>query len=336
MIDLTTHYLGLKLRNPLVCSSSPLCQDLEAIQRMEEAGAGAVVLHSLFEEQIELESLDLSHYLDSTAEHYAESLSYFPDMGSYNLGPEGYLEHIREAKALVKIPIIASLNGHTRGGWIHYAKLIEQAGADALELNVYDIPTDPERTSAAVEDGLIGLVQEVAHEVKLPLAVKLSPFYTAPAALAKRLEQAGAKALVLFNRFYQPDFDLERLEVVPSLWLSTADELRLRLHWIAILHGNVHADLAVTGGVHTSQDVLKSLMAGANVTMMTSALLRHGIEHLQAVLHGLREWMEDHEYNSVKMMRGSMSFRSVANPAAFMRANYLKVLRSHSLFPSEG
>ncbi|MFO0930914.1 MAG: dihydroorotate dehydrogenase-like protein [Gemmataceae bacterium] len=336
MIDLTTHYLGLKLRNPLVCSSSPLCQDLESIQRMEEAGAGAVVLHSLFEEQIELESLDLNHYLESPGEHYAESLSYFPDMGSYNLGPEGYLEHVREAKALVKIPIIGSLNGHTRGGWIHYAKLIEQAGADALELNVYDIPTDPARTSAEVEDGLVALVQEVVGEVKIPLAVKLSPFYTAPAALAKRLDQAGAKALVLFNRFYQPDFDLERLEVVPSLWLSTADELRLRLHWIAILHGHVHADLAVTGGVHTSHDVLKALMAGANVAMLTSALLRHGIEHLQAVLHGLREWMEDHEYSSVKMMRGSMSFRSVANPAAFERANYLKVLRSHSLFPSEG
>lgn len=336
MIDLTTHYLGLKLRNPLVCSSSPLCQSLESLQRMEEAGASAVVLHSLFEEQIEVESLDLSRFLDSSSESYAESLSYFPDMGEYNLGPEGYLEHIREAKAILKIPVIASLNGRTRGGWIHYARLIEEAGADALELNVYDIPTDPELSSAEVEDALTGLVHDIAHQVKIPLAVKLSPFYTAPASLAKRLCVAGAKGLVVFNRFYQPDFDLERLEVVPSLWLSTTEELRLRLHWVAILFGNVRADLAITGGVHTSHDVLKSLMAGANVTMMTSALLRHGIEHLHAVLHGLREWMQEHEYESVKMMRGSMSFRSVANPGAFERANYLKVLRSHSLFPSEG
>jgi dihydroorotate dehydrogenase (fumarate) len=303
---------------------------------MEEEGAAAVVLHSLFEEQIERESLDLAHYLDHATEGYAESLSYFPDMGNYNLGPEGYLEHIREAKKLVKIPIIASLNGHTPGGWLRYAKLIQEAGADALELNVYDIPTNPAVSSNEVEDKLVDLVRDVVSQIAIPVAVKLSPFYTAPAALARRLDNAGARGLVLFNRFYQPDFDLENLEVIPSLWLSTAQELRLRLHWTAILAGRVQASLAVTGGVHTSSDVLKVILAGGSVAMMTSALLRHGIEHLSFVLGGLRDWLNEHEYHSLRVMRGSMSFRSVANPAAFERANYMKVLRAHSMFPQEG
>jgi dihydroorotate dehydrogenase (fumarate) len=331
MIDLTTCYLGLPLRNPLVCSSSPLCQDLEALRRMEEAGAAAVVLHSLFEEQLTLESLDLSHYLDAGTEGFAESLSYFPDMSRYNLGPEGYLEHVAQAKGLLDIPVIASLNGHTRGGWVRHAKLIEQAGADALELNVYEIATDPERSAGSVEDDLVGLVADVVREVRIPVAVKLGPFYTAPAHLARRIARAGAKGLVLFNRFYQPDFDLEHLDVVPSLWLSVAEELRLRLHWVALLDGRVDADLAVTGGVHTSDDVLKAMLAGASVAMMTSALLRQGIGHLAVVLAGLRAWMAEHEYPSVRMMKGAMSFRAVANPAAFERGNYLKVLRSHAL-----
>jgi dihydroorotate dehydrogenase (fumarate) len=331
MIDLTTTWLGLNLRNPLVCSASPLCQDLEALRRMEDAGAAAVVLHSLFEEQITVESLDLSRYLDQGTEGYAESLSYFPDMSRYNLGPEGYLEHIAQAKVLLHIPLIASLNGRTRGGWVHYAKLIEQAGADALELNVYEIATDPERSAAQVEDDLVGLVGDVVGEVRIPVAVKLGPFYTAPAHLARRIAAAGAKGLVLFNRFYQPDFDLETLDVVPSLWLSTAEELRLRLHWVAILEGRVQADLAVTGGVHTVHDVLKSLLAGASIAMMTSALLRHGIEYLAEVLAGLRDWMSEHEYRSVRMMQGAMSFRAVTDPAVFERANYLKVLRGGAL-----
>jgi dihydroorotate dehydrogenase (fumarate) len=335
MIDLTTSYLGLKLRNPLVCSASPLCQELDSLRRMEEAGAAAVVLHSLFEEQIVRESLDLSRFLDFGTEGFAEALSYFPDMEDYNLGPEGYLEHIRQAKALLQIPLIASLNGCSRGGWIHYARLIEQAGADALELNVYDIPTDPAMSSARVEAELVGLVGDVCREVKIPVAVKLSPFYTAPAALGQRLARAGARALVLFNRFYQPDFDLDRLEVVPSLWLSMPEELRLRLHWVAILYGQVAADLAVTGGVHTSDDVLKVLMAGGSVAMMTSALLRNGIEHLTSVLGGLCDWMVEHEYPSVKLMQGRMSFRSVTNQSAYERANYLKVLRAHARFPME-
>jgi dihydroorotate dehydrogenase (fumarate) len=332
MTDLTTRYLGLQLRNPVVCSASPLSQDLGAIVRMEQAGAAAVVLHSLFEEQIERQSLDLARYLEHGTEGYAESLSYFPDMGEYNLGPEGYLEHIRQAKAVVTIPIIASLNGCTRGGWLRYAQEIEKAGADALELNVYEIPTDPDRTSSEVEQGVVELVRDVVGRVSIPVAVKLSPFYTAPLSLAWRLADAGARGLVLFNRFYQPDFDLDRLEVVPSLWLSAADELRLRLHWAAILWGRVQADLAVTGGVHTGKDVLKVVMAGGSVAMMTSALLRFGVEHLTAVVAEMRDWMVEHEYPSLRVMHGSMSFRSVANPAAYERANYMKVLRSHALF----
>jgi dihydroorotate dehydrogenase (fumarate) len=336
MIDLSTRYLGLDLRNPLVCSSSPLCQDLATLGRLEAAGVGAVVLHSLFEEQIELESLDLAHCLESGAESYPEALSYFPDMADYNLGPDGYLEHVREAKSLLEVPVIASLNGRTRGGWLRYARLIEEAGADALELNVYEVPTEMERSAEQVENDLVGLVGDVARSVKIPVAVKLSPFYTAPAALAKRLVEAGAKGLVLFNRFYQPDFDLERLEVVPSLWLSTTDELRLRLHWTAILHGRVAADLAVTGGVHTGRDVLKVTMAGGSVAMMTSALLRHGVEHVVTVLDEVRDWMKEHDYHSLRMMRGCMSFRSVPDPSAYERANYMKVLRAHALYRTEG
>jgi dihydroorotate dehydrogenase (fumarate) len=333
MTDITASYLGLKLKTPLVCSSSPLCQDLDSLLRMQESGAGAVVLHSLFEEQIELESLDLSHYLDQGTNGYSESLSYFPDMHEYNFGPEEYLEHVREAKALLNIPVIASLNGHTTGGWIHYARLIEEAGADALELNVYEIATDFGRDSQMIEDDLVNLVRSVAGSIKIPLAVKLSPFYTAPAALAQRLDVAGAKALVIFNRFYQPDFDLDRLEVVPSLWLSVADELRLRLHWAAILYGHIQADIGITGGVHTARDVLKVILAGGSVAMMTSALLRHGVDLMVAIVAELQDWMVENGYESLQQMRGSMSFRNVANPAAYERANYMKVLRSHALHP---
>jgi dihydroorotate dehydrogenase (fumarate) len=331
MIDLTTHYLGLTLSSPLVCSSSPLCQDLDAIARMEEVGAAAVVLHSLFEEQIELQSLDLSRCPDHGAEVCSEAQSFFPDMADYNLGLDGYLEHIRQAKSLVNIPIIASLNGYTQGGWLRYSQEIQQAGADALELNVYEIPTDPHRGSAEVEQDLVDLVSDVASRVSIPVAVKLSPYYSAPLALARRLDKAGAKGLVLFNRFYQPDFDLERLEVVPSLWLSVAEELRLRLHWAALMWGRVHADLAVTGGVHTAADVLKVVLAGGSVAMMTSALLRHGIEHLAVVRAGILDWLEEHEQPALGSLRGGMSFRSVANPAVFERANYMKVLREPSL-----
>jgi dihydroorotate dehydrogenase (fumarate) len=331
MTDLSVNYLGLALRNPLVCSASPLCQDLDALRRMEEAGAAAVVLHSLFEEQIRREGEDIDEMLSQGTESFPEALSYFPDLTDYNLGPDGYLEHIREAKTLLRIPVIASLNGCTPGGWVRYARQIQEAGADALELNVYEVPADYRLTSTDVENRVVELVRSVRAELRIPLAVKLGPFYSAPMHLAWRLERAGARGLVLFNRFYQPDFDLDKLELVPRLRLSTSDELPLRLHWVALLQGQVGLDLAVTGGVHSATDVVKVVLAGANVAMMTSALLRRGVEYLGTVLRELTAWLEEHEYESVQQMCGSMSLRSVANPAAFERGNYLQVLRSHAL-----
>jgi dihydroorotate dehydrogenase (fumarate) len=331
MIDLSTSYLGLTLRSPLVASAGPLCESLDNIRRMEDAGAGAVVLHSLFEEQITLESQQLDQHLSHGTESFAESLTYFPDMRDYNLGPDAYLDHVRRAKAAVGIPVIGSLNGVSTGGWISYAKKIQQAGADALELNVYYIPTDPALTSAEVEQMYVDLVRDVTRSVGIPVAVKLGHFWSAFANVAARLDGAGARGLVLFNRFYQPDFDLDNLEVVPSLTLSNSYELLLRLHWTAILYGHVRADLAVTGGVHTAEDVLKAMMAGARVAMMTSALLQRGIEHLGAVRDGLLGWMEAREYESIRQMQGSMSYRSVREPAAFERANYMKVLSSYAL-----
>jgi dihydroorotate dehydrogenase (fumarate) len=329
MVDLSTSYLGLPLRSPLIASASPLCEDISNIRRLEDAGAGAVVLHSLFEEQLTFDSYRLDRSLSQGTESFPESLSYFPDMTTYNLGPDGYLEHIIHAKAAVDIPIIGSLNGVSTGGWIRYAREIERAGADALELNLYYIPTDPEMSGADVERMYVDLVRDVTGSIGIPVAVKLGHAFSAMANLARRIDQAGARALVLFNRFYQPDFDLERLEVVPRLTLSSPYELLLRLHWVAILYGRVQADLAVTGGVHTAQDVLKAMMAGARVAMMTSALLKHGIELLRVVRANLIGWMEAHEYVSIRQMQGSMSYRSVAEPAEFERANYMKVLRSY-------
>jgi len=331
MIDLSTTYLGLLLKNPLVVSPSPLCEEVDNIRRMEDAGASAVVLHSLFEEQINLESHDLDRYLSHGTDSFAEALTYFPDMTDYNLGPDGYLEHLRRAKAAVGIPVIGSLNGVSTGGWIRYARLIEMAGADALELNVYYIPTDPEMTGAQVEQVYVDLVRDVKASVGIPVAVKLGHAFSAMANLARRLDGAGADALVLFNRFYQPGFDLENLEVVPNLTLSSPYEVLLRLRWVAILYGHVRADLAVTGGVHSGEDVLKAMMAGARVAMMTSALLKHGIEHVATVRAGLLAWMEAHEYESIRQMQGSMSQQKVAEPAAFERASYMRVLRSYAL-----
>ena len=326
MIDLRTRYLGLPLANPLVASASPLMEDIGNIRELEDAGIAAVVLPSLFEEQIDLESHHLDRYLSHGTDSFAESLSYFPDLDDYHLGPDGYLEHVRQAKAAVGIPVIASLNGVSTGGWISYAKKIEQAGADALELNVFYVPTDPGMSSVEVEQMYVDLVRDVKREVAIPVAVKLGHAFTALANLAQRLDGVGADGLVLFNRFYLPDFDLDRLEVVPRLTLSHSHELLVRLHWIAILSGRVQADLAVTGGVHTAEDVLKAMMAGARVAMMTSALLRNGIDHVARVRRGLLGWMEAHEYTSIAQMQGSMSYRSVAEPAAFERANYMKVL----------
>ena len=331
MTDLTTTYLGLNLKNPLVASASPLCEHLDNIKRMEDAGAGAVVLHSLFEEQIMFESNHLDRFLTHGTESFAESLSYFPDLGNYKLGPDGYLDHVRRAKAAVGIPIIGSLNGVSTGGWIRYAKMIQEAGADALELNVYYIPTDPEMTSTQVEQMYLDLVRDVKATLKIPVAVKLGHAFTAIANLVRRLDQAGADALVLFNRFYQPDFDLENLEAAPRLTLSNSYELLLRIHWVAILYGRIKADLAITGGVHTVEDVLKAMMSGARVAMMTSALLKNGIGHLAKVRSDLLAWMEEHEYASIREMQGSMSYRSVAQPAAFERGNYMKVLSSYAL-----
>jgi dihydroorotate dehydrogenase (fumarate) len=331
MIDLTTKYLGFTLKNPLVVSASPLSADVGNIRRMEDAGAAAVVLPSLFEEQIRVESNTLDHFLWQGTESFAESLTYIPNMEGYKLGPDGYLEHLRAAKQAVKIPIIGSLNGTSTGGWVGYAKKIEEAGADALELNIYFIPTDAEMSGGQVEQMYVDLVSQVKASVHIPVAVKIGPYFSSLPNIAKRLDHAGANALVLFNRFYQPDFDLESLEVVPNLLLSTPHELLLRLNWVAVLYGKISADLAITGGVHTGQDVLKSMMAGARVAMMTSALLRNGIGHLATVQTELLKWMEEHEYESIYQMQGSMSQRAVADPSAFQRANYVKVLSSYAL-----
>lgn len=329
MADLSTSYLGLELKNPLVAASSPLTQKIETIQQLESAGVAAVVMHSLFEEQIIQESLKLHRDLERGAESYAEALSYLPDYGQYHIGPEAYVELISRIKGAVKIPVIGSLNGVTTGGWIEYAQKIEAAGADAIELNLYNLATDPELTSCDLEDAYLSLVGDVRHQVHLPLAVKLSPFFTALPNFARRLVEAGANGLVLFNRFYQPDFDLQQLEVVPNLVLSSSNELRLPLRWIAILYGRIPADMALTGGVHTGADVIKSLMAGACVTTVASEFLQCGVNRAAEILADIAQWMEEHEYISVQQMKGSMSQQSVAEPAAFERANYMKVLSSY-------
>ena len=320
MIDLSTRYLGLRLTSPLVASSSRLCESLDNIRAMEDAGAAAVVLHSLFEEQLDVESTHLDRYLTDGAESYAEALDYFPDLTGYNLGPDGYLEHVRRAKEAVGIPIIGSLNGVSTGSWIDFAKKI-----------VYYVPTDALLTGAQVERMYADLVRDVKASVAIPVAVKLGHAFTALANVARHLDIVGADGLVLFNRFYLPDFDLERLEVTPRLTLSSPHELLVRLHWVAILYGHVKADLAVTGGVHGSAQVLKAMMAGARVAMMTSALLQNGIPYLARVRADVVDWMETHEYASIAQMQGSMSYRSVAEPAAFERASYMKVLSSYAL-----
>lgn len=327
-MDLSTTYLGLTLKHPLVPSSSPLSHTLDGIRRLEDGGAAAIVLHSLFEEQIEGESHLLDHYLNLGADSTSEALSYFPDMRRYNVGPDAYLEKIRNAKASVDIPIIGSLNGVSTGGWIEYARYMQEAGADALELNIYYISTDLYTSGASVEERYLDVVTAVKSQVTIPVAVKVGPHFSSFANMAMRLATAGADGLVLFNRFYQPDLDLEELRVVPNLYLSSPHELRLPLRWLAILHGRVPVDFAITSGVHTHTDVLKGLMAGAKVTMMASELLRHGPNRINAILEQLCVWMEEREYVSVAQMQGSMSQTNVAEPDAFERANYMKVLQS--------
>ena len=328
--DLRSRYLGLELRSPLVASSSPLTGRLESLKRVEAAGAGAVVLPSLFEELISHESLELDRVLSTGAESSPEAGGYFPELPGYETGPESYLALVEQAKAELEVPVIASLNGSSTGGWIRYARLLEQAGADALELNVYRVAADASVSGAEVERGYVELVSAVRDAVDLPLAVKIGPFFSALANMAQQLAAAGAAGLVLFNRFYQPDLDLETLDVTPRLVLSTSEELRLPLRWIAILHGRIDACLAATTGVHTGEDAAKALLAGADVAMMTSALLRHGPEHLAQVERWLVRWLDEREYESVQQLRGSVSHAAATDPEAFERANYMKELASFS------
>lgn len=328
-MDLTTTYLGLKLKNPLVPSASPLSRTLDSMKRLEDAGAAAIVMYSLFEEQIEHEAAEMEHYLAYGSRAHAEALDYFPKPGEYNLGPEQYVELLQRAKGSLGIPVIGSLNGISTGGWIDYAKKLEQAGADAIELNIYYIPTDPALASQEVEERYVNVLHAVKRSVRIPVAVKLSPYFSSLANVAARLDRAGANGLVLFNRFYQPDFDLDALEVTPNIVLSTSDAMRLPLRWVAILHGVVKTSLAGTGGIHTAEDVIKMIMAGADVAMMCSALLKHGPKHLTIVLADVNKWMVEHEYLSIEQMKGSMSQASVVDPAAFERANYMKALNRY-------
>ncbi|MBK8985430.1 MAG: dihydroorotate dehydrogenase-like protein [Chloroflexi bacterium] len=329
-MDLTTTYLGMKLKNPLVPSSSPLMRTVDNLRWMEDAGAAAVVLHSLFEEQINIESHTLNHYLTQGVESFAEALSYFPEAQDYRTGPQEYLEHIQKAKSALEIPVIASLNGVSTGGWVTYARQIQEAGADALELNVYYIPTDPHLTGSEVEQIYLDVLKDVKSAVTIPVTMKLNPYFSAMANMAHRLADGGADGLVLFNRFYQPDLDLETLEVVPNLKLSTSTELRLPLRWVAILYGRINTSLALTTGIHTVTDVLKAVAAGADITMMASELLRNGINRLKVLSLGLEEWLVENEYESLAQLKGSMSQINCPEPAAFERANYMKVLSSYA------
>jgi len=328
MPDLTTRYLGMQLRTPLVASASPLSQEIADLRRLEDAGASAVVLYSLFEEQLRQEGLELDFYLSEGTESHPESLRFFPEPSEFNLGPDEYLEHIRKAKAAVKIPVIASLNGSSVGGWIQYATQMQEAGADALECNIYWIVTDPNVSSAEVEQHYLDIVQAVKTAVSIPVAVKVSPFFSNMANMAKRLDATGADGLVLFNRFYQPDIDLEALELNPRVLLSTPQAMRLPLTWIGILYGRVQASLAATSGIHGAEDVIKLLMVGANATMLCSTLLRNGINHLRSIEQGVRQWMESHDYASVQQMQGSMSQKNCPDPSAFERAQYMRAVKS--------
>ena len=328
-MDLTTTYLGLKLRTPLVCSASPLSETLDGIKKMEDAGASAVVLSSLFEEQLKQEREELITRMTENTDAFSEAQSFFPAVGDFHWGPEDYLSHIRKAKKAVKIPIIGSLNGTSLGGWTNYAKEIQKAGADALELNIYYIPTNPAVSSAEVEQTHIEILKAVRKVVSIPVAVKIGPYFSNVGGLAKRLDEAGAGALVLFNRFYQPDFDLEKLEVRPNLLLSTPQAMRLPLHWTAVLHGRIKADIAATSGVHSAGDALKLLMAGATVTMLCSALYKFGVGHIREMETELARWMEEREYKSVTQMRGSMSQHKCSDPSAFERQQYIRTLTTY-------
>jgi dihydroorotate dehydrogenase (fumarate) len=330
-LDLRTKYLGLSLAHPVVPSASPLTGDVEHLLRLAEAGASAVVLPSLFEEQVEHEAMAIYHGNEWASGSFAEAAGgYFPEMNDYNTGPDSYLELIRAAKAELSIPVIASLNGTTRGGWTLYARVLADAGIDALELNIYLVAADPMISSNEIESRYLGLVESVRRVVDVPLAVKVGPFFSSMAHMAQRLVSAGADGLVLFNRFYQPDIDLDRLEVVPNLVLSTPAELRLVLRWIAILHGRIECSLAATTGVDGPEEAAKLILAGADVVMMASALLRHGPERLRETVDGLRSWLVEREYESLEQAKGSLSQKSVPDPSSYERANYMRTLVSYS------
>jgi len=330
MVDLTTTYMGIQFKSPLVVGAAgPLSEEIDNIKKMEDAGAAGVVLHSFFEEQLQKERLELHHHLTHGTNSFAEALTYFPEPEVFHVGAEEYLNHIRQAKEMTNMPIIASLNGYDVGGWVHYAKQIEQAGADAVELNVYYVPTDMNMSGAEVEQNYLDILAAVKADVKIPVAIKVSPFFSNMANMAKRLSDAGADGLVLFNRFYQPDIDLEELEVKPNVLLSTPQAARLPMRWIAILYGRISSDLAATSGIHNGKDIVKMLMVGAKVTMMVSVLLRHGIEHIAEVEKSLIHWMEENEYESVKQMQGSLSQIHCPDESAFERAQYMKALQTY-------
>jgi dihydroorotate dehydrogenase (fumarate) len=328
-MDLSTNYLGLKLRTPLVVSASPLSENIDDIKRMEDAGASAVVLYSVFEEQLRQDRLELHHRLEQGTHSTPEAMTYFPEPGEFRLGPEEYLRHIWRAKEATKFPVIASLNCSSVGGWTDYARQIQRAGADALELNIYHIPTDMDVPGEVLEESYLNILRAVRAEVKIPIAVKLSPFFSNFANMAKRFDEAGANGIVLFNRFYQPDIDLEDLEVKPNILLSTPMAMRLPLRWIAILHGKIKANLAATSGLHRASDVLKMLLVGADVTMLCSTLIRHGFPQIAAIESDLKAWLEEHDYESVAQIKGSLSQKNCAEPAAFERAQYMKALVSY-------
>lgn len=329
MVDLTTTYMGIKLKNPIIASASPLSQNIRTAQQLEAEGMSAITMYSLFEEQIQQESLKLDRDLERGTGGFAEALDFFPKTGQYSIGPEKYLQNLSNLKRNLQIPVIGSLNGHTLGGWVEYAKKIEDAGADALELNIYDVPTDPYRSSADLENEYLRLVRKVRESIRIPIAVKLSPFFTSLPHFAKRLTESGVNGLVLFNRFYQPDFDLENLEVVPHLVLSNSHELRLPLRYIAILFGRIPVDFGLTSGVHCGEDVIKAVMAGASVTAIASEFLANGPQRAREILQEIIIWMETHEYTSIQQMKGSMSQQAIADPSVIERANYMQVLSSY-------
>lgn len=328
MIDLTTTYLGIQLDNPVVASASPLSRDLDVAKQLEDSGVAALVMDSLFEEEILHDQHELHTYTETGTESFAESLSYLPEHESYEMFGEDYLERLYQLKRMLGIPVIASLNGHTPGGWVRFAEMFEEAGADALELNIYFMPTNPAETPQQVEQRYIDILTSVKSRVRIPVAVKLSPFFSAFVNMAGRLQAAGADGLVLFNRFYQPDIDLENMCPEPSVLLSTPQAMRLPLRWIAILRQHIQVSLAATSGVHSGEDVIKMLLVGADATQMASALLLHGPEHVEDVLTHIGAWMEEREYDSVKQMQGSMSYAHVPDPSQYERANYMRALRS--------